>query len=1555
MSNKKDFFISYTGKDVSWATWIARTLENNGYSTIIQAWDFNIGDNFVDKMDAALKNSERFLAVLSGKYLDSPFCKAEWVAAYAKDIHLEKAAFIPVRIEDVAPSGVFTDIAYIDLFGLDEEASLKMLLDGVALSGARNIPGQAGTRRARFPGDMPLNNLPYSRNPYFTGRDEKLEFTHENFLSGDRVSLTQSVTGLGGVGKTAIALEYAYRYSHEYETIWWVSTETSTNALTAYRDFALQKRIITEEAKANEIIEAMKHWFDNNENWLFIYDNADADDFDKWLKEYIPQSGKGHILVTTRSSNFPRSKSIDIIVFNESEAVIFLKYRTQKIGDEYSDDLAKKLAEHLQYLPLALEQAAAYIVETPNVTYQDYINMLTERGVESFEQENYLVDYASIINLTWNISMQKITNEGARQMFNMCAYFAPDNMPVDMFVRGCEILPEPLRIDIADFLQRNNILRDLTRYSLLSLGRIDSTLTDEKRVLYMHRLLQEVVRKSFGNDTAWLGYDLDLMRKTIDWKAGDRDSINLFKIESPHAIAIAEKSLNVYKKDKKRLDNVAWVLNSIGDIDNDLGEYQKALNNHNRAMELWTKIYGKKHSNTATIYNSIGRVHYNLSEYTKALDYYNKAIQIYKKTFGKEHYLVGITYSNIGKVYIKIGKILGVSVLYDALKIFQNTYGENHPYTAAAYMDIGINHIENDFFKTIHELENAIYSLAENENSNDRGAGYALKNFGKALMIYKNIYGDIHYYTAMSHNYVGKSLIYLKKYDKALDNLNKALNIIIDIYGEKHLYTATIYANLGLLYFHLQEYDKGLSYFENVKEIHKTFFNEDNFSISSLYNDIGKFFLEFGRCDEALEYFIKDVENTRKNYDSDAENREFEKKFYNNTKKVKKILYIRNRKLQIFFLILNIFNIFLVLGRLIFNLIKMLFKIKKSIKNTDHDTGVFEGLGDNVYSAFNFTDKQTFSNKMLNAIKDKYIFIADLYYKRNEYEKALYYYCQAREMKCKIGMEDMLEIENISLDKKIGELYSKINDYNTALEYCNNALKIHNHMIYMLEEEKKRKSKKRKNLEEYEEDIGLDSDLYNTEIAELYSIIGEIYHKLGNNKKSLEYYDKVIKIHHKLPSENTSEGNSKNVKSYSTMAITYRNIGSIYKGTGREEMALKNFRWALESYLVGKQEKNIRHNEIINEIVEILENDKKGEFSHLNTIILHVDGGVVSIKINKHSKILEIDVTISSVNDVDVAKLNKFIGGLYVKINEQNKALEFYGKALECYNKVLQKNKNNSIKDDEEQLILLNEILSLQLIIYGEDHIDIAKTYYDIGLIYGSLKNHKKRLEYYIKALEIRKKNQGEEHLDTASLYNYVGVAYAYLGNNNQALEHYNKGLSIRLKNLGEQHLDTAISFSNVGYALRNLNDFKKALEHFNKSLSIRKNVSGKNYKKQLELLNEILALQIKIYGEERIETALSYNNIGAIYLSLKEYDKALKNAMIALEIRRKILGEEHAGTAQSYFNVGVTFYKLKDYEKALEHYNKAFELRQKIYPEGHQSIEMVRDNIKLIMDSQNS
>lgn len=574
MDKKKDFFISYTGVDEHQATWVAGILEKEGYETIIQAWDFNAGEDFILNMDNALKNSKHLIAIFSENYSKSIYCTAEWTAAFSKYSKGETRAVIPIKISDVEPEGLLASITYIDLYKIEEGKREDALIREIKGRKVRNGPDTSGIKR----GAMPLNNLPHSRNPYFTGRKEKLELIYNNFQSGDVVSLVQSVSGLGVVGKTSIALEYAYAHSHAYETIWWVNTENSTTTLAAYRDLALKKKIISEDAKVDDIIEAMKYWFNDNDKWLFIYDNADADNFKEWLEPYLPQSRKGHVLITTRSSFFPKSKSVDIIVFNETEAISFLKKRSDKSGDGYSDDLAKMLSERLQHLPLALEQAAAYIVETPGVTYRDYIDLIEQYGIDIFEKKTskgtdfYIVDYSSIINTTWKISMEKITNKSAVQMFNICAYLAPDRIPVDMFIRGSDVLPKPLQVDIADFLQRNDILRDLTRYSLLTVGRNEETVTGEKRMISMHRLLQEVVQISFNKNYEWLIRSLDICHQLACWDSDNIDSIRAFRTDANHIERIAVLAEKLCSDDDEKLNSVAYIYFNL------VGMYAKSFN-----------------------------------------------------------------------------------------------------------------------------------------------------------------------------------------------------------------------------------------------------------------------------------------------------------------------------------------------------------------------------------------------------------------------------------------------------------------------------------------------------------------------------------------------------------------------------------------------------------------------------------------------------------------------------------------------------------------------------------------------------------------------------------------------------------------------------------------------------------------------------------------------------------------------------------------------------------------------------------------------------------------
>ncbi len=127
----KDFFISYNRADKQWAEWIAWTLEEAGYSVVIQAWDFRPGGNFVLEMQRAAAESQKTIAVLSESYLKASYTQPEWAAAFASDPESLKRKLIPVRVKECQPEGLLRPIVYVDLVGLAESDAKQALLNAL--------------------------------------------------------------------------------------------------------------------------------------------------------------------------------------------------------------------------------------------------------------------------------------------------------------------------------------------------------------------------------------------------------------------------------------------------------------------------------------------------------------------------------------------------------------------------------------------------------------------------------------------------------------------------------------------------------------------------------------------------------------------------------------------------------------------------------------------------------------------------------------------------------------------------------------------------------------------------------------------------------------------------------------------------------------------------------------------------------------------------------------------------------------------------------------------------------------------------------------------------------------------------------------------------------------------------------------------------------------------------------------------------------------------------------------------------------------------------------
>jgi len=347
------------------------------------------------------------------------------------------------------------------------------------------------------------NNLP-PQNKFFSGRADHLNDINSLFKKreSNTVNICQTVSGLGGVGKTQLAIEYAYRFCSNFKNcIWFINAETITTTQNYFVAFVNHFGIsLPPEFTPEELQWAVKTWLSENENWLLIFDNLEAADV---ITPYLPQTIKGRMIITTRSTNIDFGKQISLGVFNMDEAIGFLKRRLSD-SDEcnmefYSNSLndfeteAPNLIIRLGFLPLALEQAAAYIKKT-KCTIIKYLKLLGESGLLAFEDEyaapehyKKSSDFEKIVTATWSVSFSAISYEGSRQLFNLCAYMAPDRIPVAFFAEMREKLPSPIKEDMATELTKIRIVTELRNYSLTS-GDAD--------YINVHRLVQEVVRKS---------------------------------------------------------------------------------------------------------------------------------------------------------------------------------------------------------------------------------------------------------------------------------------------------------------------------------------------------------------------------------------------------------------------------------------------------------------------------------------------------------------------------------------------------------------------------------------------------------------------------------------------------------------------------------------------------------------------------------------------------------------------------------------------------------------------------------------------------------------------------------------------------------------------------------------------------------------------------------------------------------------------------------------------------------------------------------------------------
>jgi tetratricopeptide (TPR) repeat protein len=328
-----------------------------------------------------------------------------------------------------------------------------------------------------------MGNVP-PKNPNFTGRESLLAAVERQLREDETTAvLPHALHGMGGVGKSQIAVEYVYRHSGEFNVIWWIPAEQENLILGALADLARSLGLEV-GPQANAAVPAVREALRTGkpfDNWLLVFDNAE--DIEA-VRSYFPNGGPGKIIVTSRNREWERvATPLSVDVFDRDESVALLQRRARGLSSGDADRLADALGD----LPLAVEQAGAWHAAT-GMPVDEYLGLLEERRPEILELDPS-PDYPLPVAAVWDISLGRLSqdNPAARQLLEICACMAPEPIPLNLFRggRNIEITPE-LDPVLRDPLLLARATRDLSKLSLVRLDHKTAT-------LQMHRLMQNVI------------------------------------------------------------------------------------------------------------------------------------------------------------------------------------------------------------------------------------------------------------------------------------------------------------------------------------------------------------------------------------------------------------------------------------------------------------------------------------------------------------------------------------------------------------------------------------------------------------------------------------------------------------------------------------------------------------------------------------------------------------------------------------------------------------------------------------------------------------------------------------------------------------------------------------------------------------------------------------------------------------------------------------------------------------------------------------------------------
>ncbi|MFG3435037.1 DUF2225 domain-containing protein [Lysinibacillus fusiformis] len=719
-----------------------------------------------------------------------------------------------------------------------------------------------------------VNNLPFLRNNNFVGRDYIFEGIN-NILNNSKCV---ALYGMYGVGKTQIAIEYAYRESKKYDSVIWINSESISSIIKSFNDIFYTYKLnelLSDIETETDAKTRISNWLSKKRNSLLIFDNAILIED---IYDFIASNFSGKIIITSRNPNWSSiATELEIFVMKRDESKLVISKNNEKVN---LDEL-EKLCDILGDLPLAMEQARAYLSET-GLNISEYINRIKKHNTIIMSKGN-LIFYEETVASTLDLILEKIEIllPGIKNILEYISFLGSEDIPVDILKNNIDFFSEEVKRILLDDMKYDEMLTIFRRYSVLTVKNTDT--------FTIHRLVQRLIRdsidvqratvilehstillnkfynfngKSFellGPHTRFLTHGMNLIEHSLEYDCINEDLISLMKTVGEHHfyLSLFNDAKVYFLKSHEMFNKINCaefelefeILYYTGYNFFRIGEFNKSKYFLEEAISI-----AEKENNHSSLINAYC-IHASLSGQTDDFDAAELFLKKAKELLESLNDVNSPLFIQTSNGYAELMKSKGkyneaITFYHEAILLMDEYFDKNNRNIAIIYINIADCYLQakKSFTEAKKYLESSIEILGSYSLEYDPEIARAKNTLGLIMLEEGNItfsrelfeealeedekqLDRVHYKIASRLNNIGLTYSKEENYEKAMKYYLEALEINESLYGRFHHQVAIQLCNIAFLYTSQNNLKKSCEYLTEALKIEETIFGRVSLKI----------------------------------------------------------------------------------------------------------------------------------------------------------------------------------------------------------------------------------------------------------------------------------------------------------------------------------------------------------------------------------------------------------------------------------------------------------------------------------------------------------------------------------------------------------------------------------------------------------------------------------------------------------------------------------------------------------------------------------------------------